>query len=290
MSINLSVSFSHPDAVAHRVAFARIDNVVTPVYTTVSPDPVSSPAIIATDIPNGQYSIKYHPIYSDGRVCADQFQQTAACEGLISINASFSGDNIVVQYLAPSEVPKVRITVSYPNGGSFTANYVNNGNDIPIAVPSNLFGDFFVTGQSVCDEGSGFYSPFSSTVTVSRSPVTVSATLIFSFARGLSTNLFNALLSAPIATAFTINQMYASGYDDSGCTNQVAAANKTTPVVINAGTIGAGFINPDSTTGDWPSVIKDSVFNVFIDGSPVLDGDILAIGSDLVIISIRQCE
>lgn len=290
MSINLTASFSHPDASAHRVRYARIDNTVTPVYTTVAPDSVSSPATIATNIPNGQYRIGYKPIYADGRVCDEQFQDTAACEGLISINASFSGDNIVVQYLAPSEVPKVRITVSYPNGGSFTANYVNNGNDIPIAVPSNLFGDFFVAGQSVCDEDSGFYSPFSSTVTVSRSPVTISATLTFSFARGVSLNLFNAVLNAPISTAFTIDQMFASGHSDVGCTVQVASATRTTPVVINAGTISSGFINPTTTLGDWTSAINDTVFNVSINGSVVNDGDILTIGSDLVIISIRQCE
>lgn len=176
MSINLTASFSHPDASAHRVRYARIDNTVTPVYTTVSPDPVSSPATIATNIPNGQYRVGYKPIYADGRSCEEQFQDTPACEGLISINAYFDGDNIVVQYLAPSDAPKVRITVNYPNGGSFTANYVNNGNDIPIAVPSNLFGDFFVTGQSVCDESSGFYSAPSSQVTISRSETSVTIT------------------------------------------------------------------------------------------------------------------
>jgi hypothetical protein len=288
--INLTIAFEHPEASAHRVRYARVDNVLNPVWVTVSPDPITSPANIATDIPNGQYQIRSMPIYPDGRVCPEIIQQTPPCPGMLSINGYMSGNNLIVQYLAPSQVPKVRITVSYPNGGSHVANYVNNGANIPIALPNNLYGDFLVSGQSVCDEESGFYSSFSSTVTVSRSPVTVSAMLTFSFARGTTFNLFNAVLSAPIASSFTINQMYASGYTDAGCTIQGAAANKTTPVVINSGTIGVGFINPDSTTGDWTTVVKDSVFNVSINGSPVNDGDVVTIGSDNVIISIRTCE
>src|SRR6185436_10205149 len=130
MSINLSISFNHPDAIAHRVRYARIDNTTTPNFITVSPDPTASPTNIATNLPNGQYRVESTPIYADGRVCGTIVRDTPACPGLISINATIESGNLVVQYLAPSEVPKVRITVGYPNGGSFTANYVNNGNNI----------------------------------------------------------------------------------------------------------------------------------------------------------------
>lgn len=170
MSINLTISFAHPEAVAQRVKYARIDNTVNPNYITVSPDPVTSPANIATNILNGQYRISSYPIYADGRDCstAPTIVDTPACQGLISISAYITGNTIVVSYLAPPDIPKVRITVNFPNGGSYTANYINNGNDIPIAISSNLQGDFLVLGQSVCDESSGFYSGFSSQVTVSR--------------------------------------------------------------------------------------------------------------------------
>lgn len=168
MSINLSISFSHPDAIAHRVAFARVDNSINPVYTTVSPDPTSSPTNIATNIPNGQYAIRYRAIYADLRTCPDNLIETAACPGLISINAYLDGNNIIVQYFAPSDVVKVKINVGYPNGGSYSALFLNNGNDIPIALPNGVYGDFTVTGQSVCDESSGFYSAPSSQVVVER--------------------------------------------------------------------------------------------------------------------------
>lgn len=170
-TINLSVKLNQDGAVAHRIRYARIDNVLTPTWVTVSPDVVNSPNVtqtIATNIPAGQYRIGYYALYSDLRTCEEQFVETAPCNGLISINAYLDGNNIIVEYLAPSDAPKVRITVNYPNGGSSTANYVNNGNDIPIALPNGVFGDFLVTGQSVCDESSGFYSAPSSQVVVTR--------------------------------------------------------------------------------------------------------------------------
>lgn len=175
-TINLTISLNQIGAIAHRVRYARIDNTLNPTFVTVSPDVVNTPNLVSTiaeNVPNGQYRIGYKPIYSDLRECDEQFQDTPACSSLISINAYLDGNNIIVQYLAPSEAPKVRITISYPNGGSYTANYVNNGNDIPVALPNNVFGDFLVTGQSVCDEESGFYSPPSSQVTVTRNQTTV---------------------------------------------------------------------------------------------------------------------
>jgi hypothetical protein len=175
-TINLTISLNQTGASSHRIRYARIDNVLNPSFITVSPDVVNTPNLvstIATNVPNGQYRIGYRSIYSDLRTCDEQFIDTPACPGLISINAYLDGNNIIVQYLAPSDAPKVRITVSYPNGGSYTANYVNNGNDIPIALPNGVYGDFIVTGQSVCDEESGFYSAPSSQVIVSRQQATV---------------------------------------------------------------------------------------------------------------------
>lgn len=176
MSINLSVKLDQDGAIAHRIRYARIDNTINPTWVTVSPDVVNSPNLtqtIAENIPNGQYRIGYYAIYSDLRTCPEQFVDTPACDSLISLNAYLDGNNIIVQYFAPSDAVKVKINISYPNGGSYSALYVNNGNDIPIALPSNVFGDFIVTGQAVCDEGSGFYSPPSSQATVTRSETTV---------------------------------------------------------------------------------------------------------------------
>lgn len=169
MGINLSLNFSHPDAIANRVRYRRIDNSVNPNWITVSPDPITSPATVATNLDNGQYQLGITAIYPDGRSCTENFLYTDACPSLISINAYITGNTIVVQYLAPSAVPKVRITINFPNGGSYTQNYVNTGDDIAIALPNGVYGTFSVSGQSVCDEATSFFSTSSSLVSVDRS-------------------------------------------------------------------------------------------------------------------------
>ena len=168
MSINLSITFSHPSAISNQVQYARIDNTVNPVFISVPNITGSSAsgAIIATDIPDGQYQVNITPIYADGRVCNPTIRITDPCPPLIAINAVLNSGNIVISYLAPSQVPKVRMTVNYPNGGSFVANYVNDGNNIVIPVPSGLTGTFTIAAQSVCDEASSFFSAFSSQVTI----------------------------------------------------------------------------------------------------------------------------
>lgn len=175
MSIDLSIRFSHPDAVSQMVRYARIDGIVNPTWINVQPNPVTSPATIATDVPAGQYQVGATPVYADGRTCDEQIIYTDACAGLIAIHASITGNVIVVTYTAPPSAPKVRITVNYPNGGSTVANYVNNGNPISIGIPA-ITGDFTVSGQTVCDEGSGFYSPPSSIVTVTNTVDNVTLT------------------------------------------------------------------------------------------------------------------
>lgn len=175
MSINLSIRFEHPDAVSQSVRYARVDNTSTPTYSTVVPNPVTSPTTIATNIDNGQYRICSTPVYADGRTCEETCILTDACPGLISINAYISDSTLVVSYLAPSTVPQVRITVNYPNGGSFVQNYTNTGDDIAIGLPS-IDGIYTVSGQSVCDADTGFYSPASSTVSVEKISTNVSIT------------------------------------------------------------------------------------------------------------------
>ena len=205
-NINLALNFGLPSgAIAARVAYARVDNLPsggTPTYTTVSPDLTSSPGIVATNIPNGQYLMSVLLIYPDLRVCNPEYVYTDACPGLISINAYITSGQLVVQYLAPSDVPKVRITVNYPNGGSFTQNYVNDGNNIVIPFPSGVYGDFQVSGQSVCDETSGFYSAPSAQVTVSR---TVNNTTISNTATGITIITVNNI------TGFTLPQSVTAG-------------------------------------------------------------------------------
>lgn len=167
--INLSIAFSHPDAISQFVQYARIDNLApgaSPVFTTVSPNPITSPTTIAMNVLAGQYQINASPVYADGRKCAPTVVYTPACDPLISFSAAISGNVMVITYVAPSTAPKIRVNINYPNGGSFAQNYVNDGNPISIGLPPNVFGNFTAFGQSVCDESSGFYSAPSASVNV----------------------------------------------------------------------------------------------------------------------------
>lgn len=198
--INLSLQWSHPQATKISVRYARVDNVSVPVMISAG-EFTSSPAVIAYGIPAGQYLIETTPIYADLRSCVPENMYTEPCEGLISINAYITSGNLVTEYQAPSQVPKVRITVNYPNGGSSIANYVNNGNNITIPLPSNVFGDFQISGQSICDESSGFYSPPSSSVTVTRSSTNVTIT---NTATGISITSVNNLTGFTLPSIVTV--------------------------------------------------------------------------------------
>lgn len=166
MNINLSLRFDHPDAVSHYVRYRRIDNNPNSPFVSVSPNPVASPARIAENIPNGQYEISSRPVYADGRICSDTLEYTDGCPGLTAINAYIAGANLVVTYTAPLGAPKVRIVVSWPNGGTFSQLYPNNGTPIVVPIPNNAVGNIAVNGQTVCDEDSGFYSSLSGTINV----------------------------------------------------------------------------------------------------------------------------
>lgn len=207
MSKNLALRFQHPDAMSHYVKYRRIDNAVNNPYISVSPNPTTSPAIIAEDVPNGQYEMQSTPVYADGRPCGPSVVYTDACPVLIAINAYMSGNNLVVSYLAPPDAPKVRIVVDYPNGGGSANNYVNTGDDIVIPVPANVFGDISVSGQTVCDETSGFYSPNSGTVTVNRTQTNLSIT---NNANGITVNNVTGI------TGYTLPQFIPYGESQSG--------------------------------------------------------------------------
>lgn len=205
--INLSIRFSHPDAIAHFVRYARVDNTSSPLYIVVSPNPTVSPANIATNIASGQYLIESTPLYGDGRICNPINTYTPSCDGLLSFSAYLSGNNIIAQYLAPYSAPKVRINVYYPNGGSSTTLVVNNGTDVVIPLPAGVYGDFSITGQSVCDESSQFYSPQSPEVIVSRLS---NNTAITNGITGIDITSITGI------TGFSLSQIVATGNTVSG--------------------------------------------------------------------------
>ena len=156
-SFDLNVTFAHPSAISVDITYARVDNTSTPVYTTINTLIGTSPYTI-NNLPQGTYNVGIKPIYADGRLCNYTYLQTENCEGVSSFGTALSNsggvDYIDVTYAATS--PKVRVKVSYPNGGFNTYIY-NNGDVISIALPSNIYGNFTVTIQPLCNETTGWY-------------------------------------------------------------------------------------------------------------------------------------
>lgn len=194
--VDLVVTFSHPDAISNTIRYARIDNTVTPVYTTIPGIlPGDSPYTIS-GVANGQYRVYLRPIYSDGRLCTETFVDTPACTGINSFSVAYDGTNINVTYSASGDLDAVRVNISYPNGGSFSQIYAN-GDPIVIAPPPGVFGTFFVTMQPVCNVNSGFFGvatppstfiinpPFNSVI-INNSSLNQSFVGIFSLVPALS--------------------------------------------------------------------------------------------------------
>ncbi len=156
-TFDLIITFSHPAAVSNTIRYARIDNTVSPSYITIPGVlPGDSPYTIY-DVANGQYRIGITPVYDDGRVCAETFYDTEPCEGINAFNAIYDGSNIIVTASVSNEVD-VKVTIDYPNGGSFSQIYATTAGELEetIAPPANVFGTFFVKGAPVCDTDSGF--------------------------------------------------------------------------------------------------------------------------------------
>lgn len=174
-NIDLVVNFSHPDAVSNTIRYARIDNTVTPVYTTIPGIlPGDNPYTISS-VPNGQYRVYILPIYADGRSCPESVFTTPACSGINAFNASYDGSgNISVVYSAEGSLPSVRVNINYPNGGT-ASQIFTNGDSISMSIPPNLAGTYIVTMQPVCDSDTGFFGVSTAPVNV---PVTVNETVL----------------------------------------------------------------------------------------------------------------
>lgn len=163
---NIIIPLSNPDPayIYSNVRYARIDNTDSPVYTQINN--VTSNPLVIPNVANGQYRVYVTPVFSDGRICPEQYTDTPACVGINALSAEYTDPNIVVSYSAESSVPSVRVNVSYPNGGFSNSIHTNTGTDIDILAPSNVYGTFFITMQPVCDEGTGWFGAPTGSVSV----------------------------------------------------------------------------------------------------------------------------
>ena len=155
----LVVTFEHPEAVASKIRYARIDQGGDLVWSeTVQVLPGQSPYSIP-NVDEGQYVVGVTPVYADGRLCGEVQKTTDVCGAISSFSAVYNGTDIVVTYAATSE--KIRIMVQYPNGGQSTQIELAGASPVTIAPPPEVIGSFSVTIQPVCNESTAWYGPVS---------------------------------------------------------------------------------------------------------------------------------
>ncbi len=157
--LDIIVTFTHPSAVSNSIRYARLD-VAGPLVWSVPAIvlPGASPYTIA-NVNDGQYVVGITPIYSDGRTCTEVTATTGSCGAMNAFSAAFDGSDIIISYNAPVGVPKVRVVISYPNGGVFSQIYTNAGTDITITPPVGLYGSYTITMQTVCNESTSWFGP-----------------------------------------------------------------------------------------------------------------------------------
>lgn len=296
-TMDIIVNFDLPAASSFTIRYARIDNTNTPTYITI-PSVLLSPYTIS-GVASGQYFVGITPVYADGRKCPEMTHTTPACTGINSFSAILGGspiDEFVISYSASVSLPKVKVNIAYPNGGSWSQIYNNTGTDINVAFPPFVYGSFSISMQPVCNEDTGFFGPPTAPVILTVSdPASgggaTSATLTFSFVNAPSFTNFQATLNNAIDGNIVINRVFADGFPSPGCAGgtSVSSAEKNSNMTILAGNIATG-ANPDVISGVWSSANYYSMYNVIINGLPHLTGDVIVVGSASVTIVIPACN
>lgn len=115
-------------------------------------------------------------------------------------------------------------------------------------------------------------------------------TLTFSYTNAGGFQQFVAILSAAIDAPININRVFADGFATSGCAGgAVSSSQKNSVQTISTG--GTGVTSaPDIQSGVWASAHFYSMYNVNVNGIPVVDGSLLTIGSFQVLMVIPFCN
>lgn len=116
------------------------------------------------------------------------------------------------------------------------------------------------------------------------------SSLTFSFANaGGSFLSFGASLSNPIDANITLDQIYSDGFSDSLCSGgSTVSSAQSSPFNIASGFI-SNSAPPNTVTGVWASAIRYRIYNVIINGTAHVNGDVVTIGSYAVTINIPSC-
>lgn len=176
-NMNILVTFVHPAAISSHIRYARIDNTVSPIYSAPVNVLAGASPYLSPSVADGNYSVGVTPIYSDGRLCGEIFLTTGDCGVITAFSAVVNGSgDIVISYSAPVGIPKVKVVINYPNGGTASTIYTNTGTNITITPPAGVYGDYSIVMYPVCNQNTGFLGNPTGQAIVTVSPASNSIT------------------------------------------------------------------------------------------------------------------
>lgn len=137
------------------------------------------------------------------------------------------------------------------------------------------------------------YAAKASNQLVTKQDLTVAgnATLTFSFVNaGGSFLQFIASLSVAVNANINIERVFSDGFPSAPCFGgtSVSSAQVNSTHTIASGNTGVGY-PPESTSGVWASATKYGMYNIIINGVPVLNGNTITVGSYTVTVIIPSC-
>lgn len=131
--------------------------------------PAEFTEISIEDVPANEYEIYYVSVCEDGLLSdpSEIFYSTPICPVPMALNVIEQADSFLVQYTLPPNVAQFNLQVLYPNGGTFNQVLpVESSGEYLLPKPAGVFGDFTFQIRSVCNVGTGWYSPFTNQVLI----------------------------------------------------------------------------------------------------------------------------
>lgn len=119
---------------------------------------------------------------------------------------------------------------------------------------------------------------------------TATLTMRFINASGSFLN-FQGSLDRAVDGNITCSEIFADGFSDTGCTVPVSSAQKNSSMSILAGGTAMGS-PPDTSpppTGNWNIAIRSRCYNVVLNGLPVINGQVITVGSYNVTVVVSAC-
>lgn len=180
--------------------------------------------------------------------------------------------------IAPGAIKPSWVTLSVDNTSS-----VVRVIGTPTVAATNLQVAFTLMN---CDDASS--DSFSDSFDANN-PAAETATLTFAYVKAI--NSFTVQLSRPINADLHITKVFADGFDNIACSIPAVASAQFNGLssfdILSGGTGNAKVA--ESQSGDWSTAIRFDIYNVVINGSSFVNGDVLSIGSYLITMVIPSC-